>query len=253
MSLAQRVASRHLMKKTAGGTTFVDGSRQTDPHRAFAECVEEARYENGNRGYTGTIAEKDGFKIRSRTLMTRAQANDFIDKDMDNNDKWGPAFAIQIAESKVVGKKEYAVKVQARSWNEAQAKGKEAIAAKGRSRQGATVQVDIDSRKSEKIREGGVPKTGFIKEDVSYFLVGSLHGSDKAPTRKEALLLAKALLADTRWGVGTKSPIYQVKRLGYVEKLSEATRLPTWQVVGTRYQVVLGKSLGWMFYGWASS
>lgn len=260
MSLAQRVASRHLMK-TAGGTTFMDFSRQTDAGRAYKELREEAQYDSGRGGYSGTISEKDGYKIRSRTPMTRAQANEFIDRDMDKNDKWGPAFCVPIAESKTMGEKEYAVKVQAKDWNEAREKGIEAITAKGRARQGATVQVDIDGRKSEKIREGGVPKVGFVKDEESYFLVGEdtrvgLHqvSAGKAATRKDALALAKkSFIGNPQARVGDGYQIQQVKKLGYVKKLSEATRLPTWQVVGTRKQIALGNTIGWMFYGWASS
>jgi hypothetical protein len=92
---ARRVASKWL--RTAGGDEFVMFGRGTNAKKIFNDLVEDARFEYGSGGYSGSIAEKDGFKIRSHTPMTRAQANAFIDRDIDQNDKWGPAFAVPIA------------------------------------------------------------------------------------------------------------------------------------------------------------
>ena len=54
------------------------------------EEVEEARYENGNGGYTGSFAEKDGL-----TIKTTVHADyDSAMEELENNPKWGNAWAV---------------------------------------------------------------------------------------------------------------------------------------------------------------
>lgn len=47
------------------------------PEEAFRSAVEEARYEHGHGGYTGTIAEKGGFALFE--LPPRVKAKKFVD------------------------------------------------------------------------------------------------------------------------------------------------------------------------------
>jgi hypothetical protein len=84
-----------LLQKKAGGTTFTNFGAGSDPKLVFQKLFDEARRYSGE-GYSGTIAEKDGFKVRKTTPMTVAEANKFIDQDMDNNEKWGPAFCVPV-------------------------------------------------------------------------------------------------------------------------------------------------------------
>jgi len=91
--------------KTAGGVDFYDWGAGSDPRKIFNDLQAKAKNErflymddddddDWDEGYSGTIAEKDGFRIRSREKMSKREAVKFADKDIDNNDKWGPAFAI---------------------------------------------------------------------------------------------------------------------------------------------------------------
>tara|TARA_Y100000310_G_C20687215_1_gene819840 strand:+ start:1283 stop:3055 length:1773 start_codon:yes stop_codon:yes gene_type:complete len=82
------------LTKTAGGTDFWEWGRGSDPRKAFSDLQDRARYEHGHGGYSGSIAEKDGYKIRSREKMSTKEAEAFANEDIDNNDKWGPAFAV---------------------------------------------------------------------------------------------------------------------------------------------------------------
>ena len=66
---------------------------------AFNEAVEDAAYESGHGGYTGTIAEKCGFS--EIEIPGRKDVNDFINDcfDDDNHfcqDKWGDAACISL-------------------------------------------------------------------------------------------------------------------------------------------------------------
>ena len=87
-----RVAS--MQSKTAGGTDFWDWGQGSDPRKVFSDLQARAQHEYGHGGYSGSIAEKDGYKIRSREKMNTKEAEAFANRDIDNNDKWGPAFAI---------------------------------------------------------------------------------------------------------------------------------------------------------------
>ncbi len=65
---------------------------------AFIAAREDALYDYGHRGYTGTIAEKTEFVIIP--VPEGIEPTAFMDKLMDEddpriNDKWGPAGCIQ--------------------------------------------------------------------------------------------------------------------------------------------------------------
>jgi hypothetical protein len=64
---------------------------------AFQALVEQARYEDGNGGYTGTIAEKSDFRMEQpRTDETpRACVTRCIEDERHWSwDKWGPAACV---------------------------------------------------------------------------------------------------------------------------------------------------------------
>ena len=79
----------------AGGATFYNFGRGTNANQIFSELVNSAKHEYGHGGYTGTIAEKDGFKVVA-SPMTMQQARQKADEMIDQNEKWGPAFAIPV-------------------------------------------------------------------------------------------------------------------------------------------------------------
>lgn len=82
-----------------GADMFCYTTPMLDPQKAFEHLRDQAFYDHGHRGYTGTIAEKPGFEIRSKKPMTREEAERFIeDGDQDKNDKWGDAFAVPICD-----------------------------------------------------------------------------------------------------------------------------------------------------------
>lgn len=76
---------------------------------AFTACVEDARYEYGHGGYTGTIAEKSSFKRITSQVIKKASetedpvtwenvdaiASDILDMD-PYSDKWGPCWVIEV-------------------------------------------------------------------------------------------------------------------------------------------------------------
>jgi len=81
-----------------GATTFMTRSRGGSAKEAFRDAVEEARWEEGNGGYTGTIAEKDSFVMitNDSDIPDNEYANMLINnEDPRVDDKWGPAGCIK--------------------------------------------------------------------------------------------------------------------------------------------------------------
>lgn len=94
-----------------GACEFFNTASGSTAKEAFAEAVADAQYEFGHGGYTGTIAEKDSFKLASSDLFeTYDAAMDFAEKAMDDDnhfcqDKWGPAACVSFKTKD--GKTEY--------------------------------------------------------------------------------------------------------------------------------------------------
>ena len=84
-----------------GADEFFTTARGNSAKEAFASAVEDARYEHGHGGYTGTIAEKNGFTIIEvpKGQEPLAYANELLDEcDERIDDKWGPAGCVEISD-----------------------------------------------------------------------------------------------------------------------------------------------------------
>ncbi|MFW6030704.1 MAG: hypothetical protein ACOCRO_10720 [Halanaerobiales bacterium] len=82
-----------------GATPFYRKGFGNTPEEAFAYARDEAIIENGNRGYTGSLAEKDSFTVIDLPEGKKANeyARELIEKEdprIDN--KWGPAGCLLI-------------------------------------------------------------------------------------------------------------------------------------------------------------
>lgn len=88
-----------------GAAEFRTLGKGTDANDAFYKVREAAAWEHGHGGYTGTIAEKDEFLMRSEKVMTYNEADVFAQADLENNDKWGPAFALRVVDVDPQGEK----------------------------------------------------------------------------------------------------------------------------------------------------
>lgn len=97
-----------------GGQTFSTTVKGATAREAYNLAVAEAQYEKGHGGYTGTIAEKNGFRMfsvpssmSSWEFVKRVQDHDLEDLDKADHkeigraievfdDKWGPAVCIEV-------------------------------------------------------------------------------------------------------------------------------------------------------------
>lgn len=241
-----------------GAESFFEHDTGRDPRSIFNYLVEEAEQEYGSRGYTGSIAEKkyEGYKVVSRDPKPLSYwRSDEARKQYGEGDKWGSALAAPYAEEKVVGSKDYTIKVQAKTRNEAIRLGKEQIAAKGRSKAKTTVQVRISN--VTKTKDAGKPdikkvKSGYktqFKIRYERFLGNGVYKNITEAKKKFA-----EVVVSYANGQSQHQPIGIVTIEGVHDyKVTMSSKLPTWEVKGTRQQVQVGKAIGWVFWGWASS
>lgn len=109
-----------------GGEWFTNKGAAKDPQVAFDALVERAKYDHGHAGYTGTIAEKDGFVLLTRKPLLEAEAFALMERLQDDDlgtdptevaiqgraadvdpelrrrytdDKWGPANCLPLCET----------------------------------------------------------------------------------------------------------------------------------------------------------
>ena len=80
--------------------TFETLSSGKSAKEAFNAACDQARYEDGHGGYTGTIAEKHEFTMID-TVASVVEASKLADKFINEgdprvDDKWGPAGCIKI-------------------------------------------------------------------------------------------------------------------------------------------------------------
>lgn len=84
-----------------GALTFQSYAEGADVDKTFQAAVDQALYDHGHSGYTGTIAEKDSYVIIEAAPMTPEAAEKLADKLIRDNDericdKRGPAGAIAV-------------------------------------------------------------------------------------------------------------------------------------------------------------
>lgn len=88
-----------------GADSFrITHSRGKTAKEAFAAAREEAQYEHGHGGYSGTIAEKHSFTVIPLPKDTdpMLEVERLIDEDDERiQDKWGPAGCIDLGKDPV--------------------------------------------------------------------------------------------------------------------------------------------------------
>lgn len=245
-----------------GAESFFEYGSGRDARSIFNYLVEEAQQEYGSRGYTGSIAEKkyEGYKIVSRDAKPLSYwQSDEARRQFGEGEKWGEALAAPYAEEVVKGSKDYTIKVSAKTKNEAIALAKEAIKNKGRSRAGTTVQVKLKS--ITKVSEAGKPsiKKTKLRYPVRFQVLYEVNGQTTVGRTVYANVTeAKKGVAEFAAkfvnGQSNYNPIGIVKTEGVQGyEVTANSKLPKWEVTGTRKQVAVGRAIGWVFWGYASS
>lgn len=85
-----------------GGEMFENKASAKTADEAFAKAREKALYDYGHSGYTGTIAEKQEFKMvtpNSGESPTDCVRRCQEDEKHFSGDKWGPAACVDLGEN----------------------------------------------------------------------------------------------------------------------------------------------------------
>lgn len=90
-----------------GAMQFEHWAEGKDAKDAFNKAIEEAYYDWGHSGYTGTIAEKDSFIMIEVPEDFKEKPHDYVEyllygDDERISDKWGPAGCIEIEKGQYV-------------------------------------------------------------------------------------------------------------------------------------------------------
>lgn len=83
-----------------GSTTFIhERTSEKTAEEAFRAARQEAQYNYGHAGYTGTIAEKHDYimlsNIEGKTPIQTVEYYLYEDEKLPVDDKWGPAGCIK--------------------------------------------------------------------------------------------------------------------------------------------------------------
>lgn len=83
-----------------GATNFAVRAKGKTAQEAFNTAVEQAAWEHGHGGYTGTIAEKSSFVVIA--VPAGRKPGEYADSLIESGDKrvdskWGPAGCVQVA------------------------------------------------------------------------------------------------------------------------------------------------------------
>lgn len=86
-----------------GASEFTQIGHGATAEEAFAHAREQAGWERGHGGYSGTVYEKDSFVMIEKKPLPLAEAYALAERliteyDPRINDKWGPAGCVPVVE-----------------------------------------------------------------------------------------------------------------------------------------------------------
>jgi len=241
-----------------GACDFYESSSYEDANKAFQSITENARYEHGSGGYSGTIAEKSDFTILTRTPQSPEELAALQEKYSDG-DKWGPAYAAPYAEA-TLGK-EKKIKVRAKSRAGAEDKLREKLKGKSFKLKEMVSITEPHSNKIRRKKHGGKPKIKW-----AWSSQGKQYDTPLEAARAAEAYLAEragpdAYLTDTAFTVfpvavlvgnnGTVSA-HRKTPVAYTVTLARNDKVVTWEATIIERKLT-GKIAGWAFWGWASS
>lgn len=249
-----------------GACDFYESSSYPDANKAFQSITENARYEHGSGGYSGTIAEKSDFTILTHTPQSPEELQALQEK-YDDGDKWGPAYAAPYAESSLG--KERTVKVRAKSYKEAEA----ALAVKLKDKSFKIKEMKaVNPPHSLKITTAkfpGKPKIKYQATNVRGLFDTAAKALAAGRKRMKALkdeghytknagfLSVKEItvvpcIVVEREGGSISDEYGQTSTALSTIKIGLSDKVVTWEATVVMRKLT-GKIAGWAFWGWASS
>lgn len=250
-----------------GACSFENTVMNPDVRKAFNHAHDQAQYERGHGGYSGTIAEKDGYRVLSRTPMAGAELADFIDSRLEENDKWGPAFAVPLAKVTKGKTTTKTVTVRAKTESEARQlaaakikksrKGDVRVGIKGIERKGSDSPHTLKVRKQRLLKQ--TPKVRYKSGPQRFKTLPEAmkHAEDRARRaieRGETRFNNKFDVVPMLVAVvdGKEQELGHVSSAGRVT-IGRNDRTVAWEVTAEVQSVKVEKTIaGWVFFGYAS-
>lgn len=88
-----------------GAAWFLEIGKGLTAKEVFNTLKEQALYDHGHGGYTGSIAEKSSFKVvpipegmNPRGGRFESEATAFLENNPELDDKWGPAVCFDLGD-----------------------------------------------------------------------------------------------------------------------------------------------------------
>jgi hypothetical protein len=227
---------------------FIKAQSGDTARTAFERAYREACYESGSGGYTGTIAESDGFFVTRTAPMLHWQASEHADSLLDKEvTKWGSTGMVPVANATATRTVEFEVDVTAlnEDWEKIDAAVKAAVKAKLRSGEQIESLRSTEGQRQYKI----VSKSTTGPTTTKYVVRGGRMAGDPAyATLAEAKAAAKAHLERDRWSSDLKIVKVTVRESG--EPLATVKRVPV--KVTKKVTATIGKP-GASVIGWATA
>lgn len=90
-----------------GAVTFINHASGATAEAAFDSAVQQAQWDHGHAGYSGTIAEKNSFVLIDLPEEYRQRPEDYAEKlisddDPRVDDKWGPAGCLDLGNGQFI-------------------------------------------------------------------------------------------------------------------------------------------------------
>ena len=79
-----------------GATDFSAKASGTTARKAFKQARDDAAFEHGHGGYTGTIAEKHNFEMIA--ALEGETIRETVDRLIESHDKFAPAFCLDMGD-----------------------------------------------------------------------------------------------------------------------------------------------------------
>jgi hypothetical protein len=266
-----------------GSHSFQTVRYTTDSAQVTYRAVcEDAAYERGHDGYSGTIATTHGVRVVGATPMTRAEAQVIIDQRIDQLSKWDVCEAISLVaetptEYEPMGTRQVTITVPGAVYND------ETLLRKALAKELSTIEVKIKPENIDRHRlasSEGIPRRFLLdatpkvtavapkeKTETRFFIITASdqrmpRWEDGHATQAEARAALPTLLRRDWGSIPTvECEIISMTRRVTGEPLVKATVEA--KTVTATFDVDLHKvskkatrgttHAGWVFYGWAAS
>ena len=233
----------------SGVVNLIEGKT---PASAYSNAVQQARYEHGAGGYTGSIAESDGYVMHSARTLLRWEAEQVANQLLhsDKVRKWGPTVLIPVADA--VSTRKISVAIDTTSVKDYEEKNALILAAiRSKLRAGES----IESAQWDTETKTKVVMTAAEGDTKTVYIVKDKYGRDSAQftTLTAAKAAAKSALERSKYAEAFIITKQTVK--GDSEALVTIARKTT--KAATTITAVLGKPktgpvTKWVTAGWYS-